>query len=144
MAWHPENKKAIEGAFAHGLKTGPWKQWDDQEGTAIVEGSYARDRRAGLWIFRLAPEAPFQKNYDTALDCAALWGKKRWSVRPGACFGGIGLNTTPGDLAAVFGEKEVMVQTLRPRASSGRRPTPIFFPSPRNKPPWSGAPWGNR
>lgn len=111
MAWHPENKKAIEGAFAHGLKTGPWKQWDDQ-GTAIVEGSYARDRRAGLWIFRLAPEAPFQKNYDTALDCAALWGKKRWSVRPGACFGGIGLNTTPGDLAAVFGEKEVMVQTL--------------------------------
>lgn len=111
MAWHPENKKAIEGAFAHGLKTGPWKQWDDQ-GAAIVEGSYARDRRVGLWTFRLAPEAPFQKNYDAPLDCAALWAKKRWSVRPGACFGGIGLNTTPGDLAAVFGDKDVMVQTL--------------------------------
>lgn len=113
MAWHPENKKALEGAYAHGLKTGPWKQWD-AAGTTIVEGAYARDRRTGRWTFQLPPEAPFQKNYDVPLDCAALWGKKRWVVRPGACFGGIGLNTAPGELPALFGEKEAMVQTLPP------------------------------
>lgn len=39
LAWHPNGKTWVEGAYREGVKMGKWLQWDDA-GARVAEGEY--------------------------------------------------------------------------------------------------------
>src|SRR6187402_3329844 len=48
LRWHAGLVPAVEGAYADGLPSGPWKAWRE-DGTPLLAGSFNEGRRTGKW-----------------------------------------------------------------------------------------------
>lgn len=48
LRWHPGSVPAVEGAYAEGLPSGPWKAWR-ADGSPLLSGSFHEGRRSGKW-----------------------------------------------------------------------------------------------
>ena len=48
LRWHAGLVPAVEGAYADGLPSGPWKAWRE-DGSPLFAGTFHEGRRSGKW-----------------------------------------------------------------------------------------------